>query len=311
MTMNWRERYRPTSLDDMVGCERFKADAQGWEQVPPCMVFSGPPGTGKTTAAYALARTMLGDLFDPINFYATNASDDRGIDFIRSLKEIARQGGIGTPRKYILLDEADSFTSQAQKALRQIMEESHATAVFILTVNDVGPMHQAIKDRCVSYTFQPHTDEDAEKLYLQIHEKEGLPDNWVEHYRSLNRLCAGSLRRGIDMLEATHKSDDALAKALKGISHGLSDAALLVCSGKHSELAGRLRLEIEKGMTRFSMLNGLLPRVRDIYEDASDYYTFVSTWGDFMDKVATWPADDATFVDYFIAKLIERSEKNE
>jgi len=306
----WRERYRPITLDEMVGCSRFKQDAAAWDACPPCLLFSGPPGTGKSTAAMVLARRHLGEYYDPVNVMSSNASDDRGIDFVRSLKGIARQGGLGVARKYILLEEADSLTSPAQKALRQIMEESHNTAVFILTVNDVAALHQAIKDRCVRYDFKPHQDHEAEALFLRIHDQEGLPESWKNYYRNLNRLCEGSLRQAVDLLESTRKEDDALEEALKSLSRGMSEAALLVVSGRHADLAARLRREVEKGMTRFSMMKWLLPRVKGLYDSPSDYYRFVSTWGDFMDKVMTWPADDHSFVDYFVAKLIEGSETN-
>ena len=308
MATAWREQFRPTTYGEMIGCNRFKKDAISWETPPPCLLFAGPPGTGKTSAAMVLARTYLQDFFDPVNFFSSNASDDRGIDFIRSLKSIARQGGVGVDRKVILLDEADSFTSQAQKALRQIMEEAHQTAIFILTVNDVAPLHRAIKDRCVRYNFKPHLDHEAEQMFLKVHTEKQLPDQWKNQYRNLNRLCEGSLRQAIDLLESTRKEDDALEEGLKSLSHGLSSAALLVVGGEYSDLAAQLRLEVERGMTRFSMLKGLLPKVRGLYDDPLDYYRFVSTWGDFVDKVATWPSDDYTFVDYFVAKLIEKKE---
>ena len=114
----------------------------------------------------------MGEYFDPVNYYITNASDDRGIDFIRELKHIAKQGGLGASRKYILLDEADNLTSAAQKALRQIMETSSSQSVFILTANDISGIHEAIRDRCLVYEFVPHTDEDANILFHRIHERE-------------------------------------------------------------------------------------------------------------------------------------------
>ena len=216
--MAWREKYRPKSVTDMVGCHDFVADATSWDNIPPAILYVGPSGTGKTTAAYALARDYMGEYFDPMNFIVSNASDERGIDYVRELIHVAKQGGVGVARKIVLLDEADNLTGPAQKALRQVMETTSDQTIFILTANDIFGLHAAIQDRCLIYHFKPHTDEDASTLFGLIHESEGLPDEWREHYGSLNRLCGGSLRSAIDMLQGTRKEPSALQKALKNKS---------------------------------------------------------------------------------------------
>ena len=311
----WRERYRPTTLDEMVGCQQFKADALEWRSeytdvdVPPALLFVGPPGTGKTTAANVVSRRELGDFYDAANYYVSNASDDRGIDFVRELKHIARQGGIGVPRKIIFLDEADNLTTAAQKALRQIMESTTSSSVFILAANDIGPIHDAIRDRCLVYEFKPHVDEDAEVLFERIHDREGLPDAWREHYKSLNRLCGGSLRASIDLLQGTRKEPDALGQALRSKSEHLSKASLFLVAGQFDSLAQHLRMEMEKGTTRIGMLRGLRYRAKHLFDDANDYYSFMLTYGEFVEKAMQWGDDDTAFVDYFVARLMETNKE--
>jgi len=306
----WREKYRPKNLDEMVGCTTFKEDAASWgDNHPPALLFVGPPGVGKTTAAHVLAREGLGEYYDPANYYVTNASDDRGIDFIRELKNIAKMGGIGSSRKYILLDEADNLTSAAQKALRQIMETSSSQTIFMLTANDTGAVHEAIRDRCLVYEFVPHTDEEACVLFQRIHDREGLPDAWSEMYPSLNRLCGGSLRSSIDLLQGTKKEEGALLQRLKGKSEHLSKASLLLVAGQFDEVAQHLRLELEKGASRLGMLKGLRYRAKSLFGSPNEYYSFMLIYGEFVEKAMQWGDDDAAFVDYFVARLMQENEE--
>tara|TARA_R110002012_G_scaffold58404_6_gene151561 strand:+ start:5206 stop:6099 length:894 start_codon:yes stop_codon:yes gene_type:complete len=297
----------------MVGCTQFIEDARGWlaSDIPPCLLFAGPSGVGKTTAAGVLAREHLGDMFDPANYLVTNASNDRGIDFIRELKHLARQGGIGCERKVLFLDEADSLTAPAQKALRQIMETASSQSIFILSVNDISKLHDAIRDRCLIYEFGPHTDDDANRLFERIHQREGLPDAWREHYKSLNRLCGGSLRSSIDLLQGTRKEPEALERALRTKSEHLSKASLLLVAGQFNNLAQHLYVEIEKGATRIGILRGLRQRVKHLFEDVDDYYSFMLIYGEFVEKAMQWGDDDAAFVDYFVARLKKETEKGE
>src|SRR5213594_3674537 len=108
----WVEKYRPKSLDEVVGqeeiVERLKAYAKTGNL--PHLLFAGPAGTGKTTCAIALARDMFGEDWRQ-NYFELNSSDERGIDTVRTkVKEIARLAPFGgTNFKIIFLDEADNL----------------------------------------------------------------------------------------------------------------------------------------------------------------------------------------------------------
>jgi replication factor C small subunit len=311
MTEVWREKYRPRGFDEMVGCNQFIQNAKLWvdSNLPPALLFIGPPGTGKTTAARVVAIEYLKDYYDPINYYVTNASDERGIDFVRELKTIAKQGGVGSERKIIHLDEADNMTSAAQKALRQVMETTSSQSTFILTANERNGISDAIRDRCLIYDFSPHTDDDAKALIRRIHEHEGLPDTWREHYGSLNRLCGGSLRSVIDILQGTRKESEALVETLRHKSRNISQASLDLVSGNFENMANHLRMEIEKGASRFEILQGLRYRAKNLFDDPNEYYSFMLIYGEFMEKANVWADDNHAFIDYFVAKLMK--EKNE
>ena len=305
--MDWREKYRPTTTSELVGCQEYKNAAMQWDldSCPPNLLFVGPSGTGKSSAAKALARDLLGEYFDPMNFIVTNASDDRGIDAVRELKSISKQKGLGVSRRIIFLDEADEFTPQGEKALKQIMEDSHKTTIFILAANDIGRINSAIRDRCMTYVFKPLSDDEAcERLHhIQFHEKKTIPTTWADHFGSLNRLHGGSLRRSIDTLQALPKEDSALLEYLKRDTNTLNKAALNLMGSAFPQVTALLTQALESGNSRIGVLKGLRFRAKPLMESEDDWHKFMLTYGEFVMLATQWPDDDLAFVEYFVAKL--------
>merc|ERR1712216_1054689 len=103
----------------------------------PNLIFSGPPGCGKTSAIGVLARELLGDKYKEA-VLEMNASDERGIDVVRNkIKMFAQKKVTLAPgrTKLVILDEADSMTTAAQQAMRRTMEIYSATTRFALACN--------------------------------------------------------------------------------------------------------------------------------------------------------------------------------
>jgi len=184
MELPWTEKYRPKVLEDIVGqkdiIERLIAYAKSHEM--PHMLFSGPAGVGKTTAAMALARTLFTDISQ--DFLELNASDERGIDIMRtksqqksdatSLKDFARTRPIAGDFKIIFLDEADALTNDAQTALRRTMEQYTATCRFILSCNYSSKIIDPIQSRCAVFRFKRVEKEEVRGYLMRILKAEGI-----------------------------------------------------------------------------------------------------------------------------------------
>ncbi len=131
----WTEKYRPKDINSYVFRDaKQKQQVSGWlsDGALPHLLFSGAPGTGKTT----LAKVLLNELgINSMDVLEINASNENNVDTIRNkITNFASTMPFGD-MKYVLLDEADYITPNGQAALRGVMEMYASSCRFILTCN--------------------------------------------------------------------------------------------------------------------------------------------------------------------------------
>lgn len=201
------EKYRPQKLKEVTS-QKFVTDSLKnslKSKDLPHLIFFGPPGCGKTSTILALAKELFKDKFDE-RVIELNASDERGISVIREkIKKYAKFSVNSKNKKIpkwklIILDEADSMTSESQCALRRIIEEySHITR-FCIICNYHNKIIDPIVSRCSHFRFRPIENKKIfDKLkYISENENFNIMD---EEINKIIKISNGDLRKGINFLQ--------------------------------------------------------------------------------------------------------------
>lgn len=199
----WVEKYRPQTLDDVVGQKHIIGSLKKYvdQGSMPNLMFTGPAGVGKTTSALALVKAILGDYWRQ-NFLELNASDARGIDTVRTnIKNFCRLKPVGAPFRIIFLDEVDNMTKDAQHALRREMEMYTKTASFILSCNYSSKIIDPIQSRCAIFRFAPIKAEEIAERLKYIAEAEGCQYE-EKAIETIVLFGEGDMRKSVNMLQS-------------------------------------------------------------------------------------------------------------
>ena len=255
----WIEKYRPRRLDDIVGQNDIVVRLKSYVKTGnlPHLLFAGSAGVGKTTAAVALAREFFGDSWQT-NFREMNASDERGIDVVRTqIKEFARTSPLGDAQfKILFLDEADALTTDAQAALRRTMETYACTCRFILSCNYSSKIIDPIQSRCAIYRFRPLDREAVIEEIRRIAAAEGLTltEGALD---AIVYVAAGDMRKAINALQGaaiiSPEIDEKMIYAITATARPDEIDELLDLS-----IGGRFD-EAEKALSDLTRVRGIAP----------------------------------------------------
>ena len=232
----WVEKYRPNSIDTYV----FRDDNQrkqvtGWKEdgALPHLLFSGAPGTGKTT----LAKVLLQELdVDNMDILEINASNENSVDTIRSkITNFSSTMPFGD-MKYVLLDEADYITPNGQAALRGVMETYHTSCRFILTCNYPQRIIPALHSRCQGFHIEKLDIKEFTARIATICIEEGVEVD-LETLDTYVQATYPDLRKSINLTQQ-NVVDNVLQKPQEGdgnTSDWMLTAIELFKAGKYKE----------------------------------------------------------------------------
>ena len=206
ITGMWVEKYRPTKLSEIINQTEIIGSLKALIKDPtdmPHLLFSGSAGVGKTTTALCLSRQILGEYAKDCTL-DLNASDERGIGMVREkVKKFSRFAGmVDVPFKIIILDEADEMTSDAQTALRRIIEDAAKICRFILIANNVSKIIEPIQSRCAAFKFTSVSEQDVVARLEEIAKKEKVKTD-KKGLKAIYEYTDGDLRHAINLMQAT------------------------------------------------------------------------------------------------------------
>jgi replication factor C small subunit len=166
----WVEKYRSPTLEDYVGNESIKDFIQECiaKNDIPHMIFSGPPGTGKTTLAKIIVNSIDCD------YLYINATDERSMDVMRDKVKGFASSASFKSLKVVILDEADFIRIDSQALLRNVIETFSLNTRFILTCNYVERIIDPIQSRCQVLNIIPPSKKDIATHMAIILDKEEI-----------------------------------------------------------------------------------------------------------------------------------------
>jgi DNA polymerase-3 subunit gamma/tau len=247
-------KYRPQTFDEVIGQEavaRTLKNAIGHDQVRQAYLFAGPRGTGKTSMARILAKSLNcvnGPTTEPcgvcescvsiatgtsLDVIEMDAASQRGIDDIREIRDrvVLQPAGGPDARKVYILDEAHQLTDAAWNALLKLIEEPPPHLVFVFCTTDLSKVLATVRSRCQTFQFQRPRLPDLLRYLKWIAEGEQIdaPDQALA---LIARAARGAFRDAgstLDQLAAATEGTITVQDVLQLLGAVEEDALFTLC----------------------------------------------------------------------------------
>jgi len=199
----WSERYRPRSIESMVGNEEQRVRLvdwlKGWKRGSKAALLVGPPGTGKTTAVHLLAERF------GLNLVDLNASDTRTRDALgKRVGEVLSSESLLAERTLVFLDEIDGLSGRSDYGAVEFIRDSikESSNPIAMAANDPDSENvRKLYDSAVVFRFMPPPPREVEMYLRMVAEREGVK---VEEgrLRDIVEASAGDMRYALNALQS-------------------------------------------------------------------------------------------------------------
>ena len=214
-------KYRPQKLDDIVGQAHIKtalANAIKLDKISHAYLFTGPRGTGKTSTARILAKSLncvngptvtpCGECESckavtnsvPIDVIEIDAASNRSVEDAHNILEKVQYAPVQGKYKIYIIDEVHMLTTQAFNALLKTLEEPPKNVIFILATTESHKVLDTIKSRCQRFDFKRITTNDIVEHLEKISKLENIKIT-KEALVTIAKLSAGGMRDSLALLD--------------------------------------------------------------------------------------------------------------
>ena len=204
----WVEKYRPNTFEDIVLDPLNKKILENIIKMEhfPNLLFYGPPGTGKTTSIINLIKSYQDKCNRKNLMIHLNASDERGIDIIRNQINtfVNSKSLFNDGMKFVILDEVDYMTKNAQIALRYLLQDYKSNVRFCLICNYISRIDEALQNEFVRLRFNQLPENEIIHFLNVINEKEKLnykPDT----IQLIQKLFNSDIRSMINYMQSNEQ----------------------------------------------------------------------------------------------------------
>lgn len=195
----WTEKYRPKFVDDIILSEKNRSILKTFiknDEIPN-LLFCGHAGIGKTTTAKVIINHLEAE-------YIYQNCSEVGIDVVRNdITGFSRTKSFNGKKKIVLLDEIDGIASvDAQRSLRNVLEEYAGHCRFILTCNYKHRVIVPLQSRCQSIDLDPSIAEVAKRcLFILKQENISIEEDAKKKLIGLLRKYFPDIRKSINEMQ--------------------------------------------------------------------------------------------------------------
>ena len=277
-------KYRPQTIEELDLTrvrEELKKIVKS-KKIPHALLFSGPKGTGKTSAARILAKVI--NCEDPdksgepcnkcsqctaitkgssLDVIELDAASNRGIDDIRSLRDAVKLSPVSARKKIYVVDEAHMLTTEAANAFLKTLEEPPDHVVFILATTNPEKLIPTVRSRLANIVFAKATVEEIKRQLVRVVKGE----KWEAENEALEIIAGaadGSFRDAVKILEQIMVESGRLTfeRAQEYVLHGKTvspeEFIKIVTSKEIKEVIAELENLVEKGGSVKELIEGMI-----------------------------------------------------